>query len=144
MKFNILPLKNGTDLIASLQFCVNIGMIGFFCKFRKNMYSVSYVFETFTWTWSCKLFRPSNVPDRSPFLNILERSWANKRSKGLKQLKYAHGKVENAHPNGQERWTAVTLKGQERLATFVWNGTERFGTNTRNSSRYVSETKETL
>ncbi len=75
MKFNILPLKNGTDLIASLQFCVNIGMIGFFVNLEKLC---------------------------TAFLKFMKLERERDLAKSQK-VENAHGKVENAHPNDQER-----------------------------------------
>ncbi len=86
-------------------------------EIKECKYSDSLVFEEWTrthrnlkWTWFCNRFRPSNIPDRSTFLNFPDRSWA------FLVLKRSKTPMKRSNTfNGKERWTAVRLNGEQRL-----------------------------
>ena len=69
---------------------------------EKCKYSDSSVFEEWTrthrnlkWTWFCNRFRPSNIPDRSTFLNFPDHSWPFLSFSSLESVKKYYETVEN-------------------------------------------------
>ena len=117
-----------------LKYCTKIQ-----CFFRLWNVNVDVL-----WTWFCKRSRPSNYPHR--FWPFHGRLWAFLVIKRSQTVEHAHGTVENvhkhslnAHTNGQERWTIVTLNGT--FASEPRNALERIVINVHVE---VSKSKDTL